>query len=136
MTKAQILASNEPRTVKMFEIVNSWGKNVGEGGHQWISEDYLATLILGYPVVWSVWTMVEAQDVFVVPVPPYVFTKTLKYGMTSTEVAHLQIKLNVKPISGYFGPITLLAVKDFQKTHGLTPDGIVGKLTNQALNLL
>lgn len=36
-------------------------------------------------------------------------------------------------VDGYFGPITRQAVVDFQTAEGLTPDGIVGPLTYNAL---
>jgi peptidoglycan hydrolase-like protein with peptidoglycan-binding domain/tetratricopeptide (TPR) repeat protein len=37
------------------------------------------------------------------------------------------------PIDGRFGPLTQLAVRRFQTTHGLAADGIVGPLTRAAL---
>lgn len=36
-------------------------------------------------------------------------------------------------VDGIFGPVTLKAVKHFQSTHGLDPDGMVGPLTWAAL---
>lgn len=75
------------------------------------------------------------------PEPKYVFTKTLKYGMTSTDVKMLQKKLqdlgifqSSQTITSYFGKITKAAVMAFQKSRNLVPDGIVGKLTNAELN--
>ena len=38
------------------------------------------------------------------------------------------------PITGYFGPLTLEAVKDFQGAYGLSPTGIVGEKTLVTLN--
>ncbi len=38
------------------------------------------------------------------------------------------------PLTGSFGPCTILAVKDFQEKHGLPPSGTVGELTLQKLN--
>lgn len=37
---------------------------------------------------------------------------------------------------GIMGPLTIAAIKDFQKSQGLTPDGIWGPLTNTARNKL
>ncbi len=73
---------------------------------------------------------------------PYVFTRTLKVGMSGNDVFLIQKYLNsngyVIASSGlgskgsetpYFGMKTLLAVKNFQKAKGLVPDGIIGKMT-------
>ena len=72
---------------------------------------------------------------------PYVFTKTLRFGMTSSDVSELQKKLkalgyfpSTQAITQYFGNITLKAVKAFQSASQLVPDGVVGPLTNKALN--
>lgn len=50
------------------------------------------------------------------------------------EVATLQRKLNLIA-DGIFGPITDEAVRDFQKSHGLAVDGIVGPKTWGALDI-
>ena len=49
----------------------------------------------------------------------------LKLGSTGDDVVKLQNKLGVDPI-GKFGPKTEAAVKVWQSSNGLTPDGIVG----------
>jgi putative chitinase len=49
----------------------------------------------------------------------------LKVGSEGEDVKKLQIKLGVDPI-GKFGPKTETAVKEWQKSNGLTADGIVG----------
>jgi len=49
----------------------------------------------------------------------------LKLGSTGDDVVKLQNKLGVDPI-GKFGPKTEAAVKAWQSSNGLTPDGIVG----------
>lgn len=63
---------------------------------------------------------------------------TLRRGNVGTPVTMLQNWLNaagqgVKP-DGQFGPSTEKAVKSFQKSHGLSADGVVGRLTWQALS--
>ncbi len=70
-----------------------------------------------------------------VPHPTFIFTKTLRLGNVSNDVKMLQVKLNIGA-DGKFGLKTLSAVKTFQSIHGLTPDGIVGKNTNNVLNLI
>ncbi|RFU61164.1 C40 family peptidase [Peribacillus glennii] len=67
--------------------------------------------------------------------------RTLKSGMTSSDVKKLQETLKKKgyfkssKTTNYFGSITKRAVINFQKKHGLTPDGIVGKNTFRALGV-
>lgn len=53
---------------------------------------------------------------------------TLKLGSRGTDVITLQKKLNLHQ-DGIFGPLTEEAVKEFQKSNGLTVDGIVGAKT-------
>lgn len=53
---------------------------------------------------------------------------TLKLGSTGEEVKTLQQKLNITA-DGIFGRNTFAAVRAFQTSHGLTPDGIVGPHT-------
>ncbi len=59
---------------------------------------------------------------------------TLKSGMKGEDVMMLQQELsklgffNASP-TGYYGEITLSAVKNFQKAYGLYPDGVAGKNT-------
>lgn len=53
---------------------------------------------------------------------------TIKLGSRGNDVKTLQAKLNLIA-DGIFGPITEETVKHFQKSNGLTPDGIVGPKT-------
>ncbi len=61
-------------------------------------------------------------------------TSTLKKGMRSAQVTELQKDLNVTPATGYFGNLTLAAVKAFQSAHGLTADGIFGAKSRAVLS--
>ena len=56
----------------------------------------------------------------------------LKKGMSGLHVQGLQHILHIYP-DGKFGPLTEEAVKEFQTSHGLTADGIVGAKTWAAL---
>jgi len=64
------------------------------------------------------------------------FTTDLSQGMTSDAVKLLQSKLGVIQ-TGYFGPLTLAAVKTFQAQYGISPvAGYVGPITRAKLNSL
>ena len=58
--------------------------------------------------------------------------KTIKIGSRGSEVLILQNKLGIRA-DGVFGKVTDAAVRSFQKSHGLTPDGIVGDHTWESL---
>jgi hypothetical protein len=65
---------------------------------------------------------------------------TLRRGNQGDEVADLQTILNARygadlEVDGNFGKATEAAVKAFQKSHGLTADGIVGAKTWKALGI-
>lgn len=65
---------------------------------------------------------------------------TLRRGSQGDEVADLQTILNARygadlEVDGNFGKATEAAVKAFQKSHGLTADGIVGAKTWKALGI-
>lgn len=60
---------------------------------------------------------------------------TLKIGSKGIEVKNLQTKLNLIA-DGIFGRLTEEAVRDFQRSKGLTADGIVGPKTWAALGIV
>jgi peptidoglycan hydrolase-like protein with peptidoglycan-binding domain len=69
------------------------------------------------------------------------FTSDLQLGMTSSDVTSLQTVLAKDPAiypegltTGYFGPLTLAAVKKFQAANNIITTGYVGPLTRGALN--
>ncbi|MGI6150524.1 MAG: M14 family metallopeptidase [Christensenellales bacterium] len=60
--------------------------------------------------------------------------RTLRYGMSGTDVMEMQAMLrkighDPGPIDGIFGAQTQSAVQRFQRRFGLVPDGIVGPAT-------
>lgn len=57
---------------------------------------------------------------------------TIRQGDSGADVKALQLKLGVV-VDGRFGPLTREALEDFQRRHGLTPDGIAGPQTWAAL---
>ncbi len=68
-----------------------------------------------------------------------VISKNLKYGQRDDEVYELQDFLIDKGFlngnsTGFFGLLTLKAVKAYQKSGGISPTGYVGLLTRQKIN--
>lgn len=59
---------------------------------------------------------------------------TLQYDSSGDAVRALQKRLGVHPTSGWFGPLTRVAVTRFQRAHGLPTTGLVGELTWAALD--
>ena len=57
----------------------------------------------------------------------------LKKGSSGRYVKALQLALGGLTVDGSFGPLTLAAVKAFQKAHNLEVDGEVGPLTWAAI---
>lgn len=84
---------------------------------------------------WTHWAIPKGVTEDYVPQKP-----TLKKGskgeyvtLLQTSLINLGYKLPKYGPDGSFGNETLEAVKEFQKDHGLTADGIVGKATWEAL---
>jgi peptidoglycan hydrolase-like protein with peptidoglycan-binding domain len=59
----------------------------------------------------------------------------LAYGSTGPGVVAVQRRLNVQPVSGWFGPLTRGAVTRFQQSRRLTANGVVDGRTWVALGL-
>jgi peptidoglycan hydrolase-like protein with peptidoglycan-binding domain len=73
--------------------------------------------------------------------PDFKFSKDLEYGQNDIEIMVLQKRLMYEgtfPVTqtptGYFGGITLKAVKEYQLKKGLPSTGFVGPLTRGKLN--
>ena len=70
----------------------------------------------------------------------YLFTYNLRFGMQGHAVAELQKELSTHGLlsvvapTGWFGPLTLKAVKTFQKQNEIPTTGFVGPLTRTSLN--
>lgn len=67
------------------------------------------------------------------------FSQTLRQGSRGSNVRSLQTVLNdngvnAGTVDGVFGPKTTSAVRDFQRSVGITVDGIAGPQTYSALN--
>ena len=70
----------------------------------------------------------------------YNFAADLWFGMTGEAVIELhkvliaEGYLHIAAPTGYFGPLTFAAVKEYQAAHGIINTGYVGPLTRGALN--
>jgi peptidoglycan hydrolase-like protein with peptidoglycan-binding domain len=68
-----------------------------------------------------------------------VTSKVMRSGDSSDDVLRMQTRLVElqydAPMTGYFGTVTMDAVKQFQRDRGLTVDGVVGAQTARALGL-
>ena len=70
------------------------------------------------------------------------FTLHIAFGSTGTQVSSLQSILIQQGFlaatgpTGYFGPLTRVALMNFQKNKGIDQTGEVGPLTRGALNAL
>ncbi len=59
----------------------------------------------------------------------------LVYGSTGSAVKYVQLRLKVKPASGWYGPVTRAAVRKFQRAHHLLVTGKVGASTWNTLGV-
>lgn len=58
-----------------------------------------------------------------------------KIGSRGDMVKRIQEVVGATPVDGVFGPVTKAKVVMWQKIHGLTADGIVGRITLAAMGL-
>jgi len=68
-------------------------------------------------------------------VTPNVDFEIVKQNSKGKWVVKLQTALDIE-VDGHFGPATEAALKAFQSSHGLEPDGIAGRSTYRALGLI
>jgi hypothetical protein len=133
---------------KYLGFANSWGEGVGQSGWQWLSEEYVNTILPHDPdgrAIWSTWFHTFSSET-----PPagfhHTFNQDLQYQMVDAEVVNLQTALKADevmavsiPFSPRFGEATLAAVKKFQLKHSVVPAtdpgyGRCGPKTRAALN--
>lgn len=140
-TKTEILTTVEPRSVKIIGILNSWGPDVGAKGWQFLPTSYFTAKVNGSPAVWSCWT--HTYNNILTEELRHNFLVDMKLNDTGPEVLILQKALKmdgefpkmVAP-TGFFGGITLNAVKTFQAKYGVIATGFCGPITRARLNIL
>ena len=97
---------------KYIKILNSWGKEVGENGWQWISEDYFKTKVANGLAIWNSWTMVF--DDIIVPIT----TEEKKTNILLTIAALWQQFLELLQSSGIGQWISAKFGSEYLKTGG------------------
>lgn len=119
---------------------NSWG-NWGENGYFWIPNDYTPieswAILTDLPNNWK--ELLQGQE----NKPQYTFKENLFVGIRNDDVRFLQDALKWLGLmsqeqvsTGYFGEITLNAVKLFQLRYGLPTTGYFGPLSQDKINQL
>lgn len=123
-------------------LQNSWGTNKGDKGYYYFDKNYLPisayAVLVDLPNNWKELLTNEEDKL------KHYFAKDLYFGMKNDEVKVLQNCLKwlgcmPKEIdsTGYFGNITLAAVKLFQQRYSIYPvAGYCGQLTRIKLNEL
>ncbi len=122
---------------KCLIIDDSWGKSRGADGQRIITEDFhnQRNFFAAYPINF------RFEDLSM-PKPSYVFNNNLSYGMKNDDVKMLQCCLKYEGLfpvnsdcTGFFGGLTLDAVKKFQIKYNITPvSGYVAEKTRAKLN--
>lgn len=111
-----------------------------QGGTRAFALKKSAAVVLVGALAASGTIMTSAGSASAAPAPRASYTSTgfpiLREGSQSAAVKNIQAKLKVKPRTGYFGPLTLGAVKKFQRSRGIPTTGVVAELTWAALNRL
>jgi len=118
---------------------NSWGETWGNNGWFYFNEKYMPfaawAILTDLPNNWKELMGLKEK-------PKYAFSNNLYYPMKNQEVAKLQdclkddgcFPLEINS-TGYFGSLTVEAVKKFQKKHNIQPvAGYVGPVTRKKLN--
>lgn len=119
-----------------FRFANWWGEQWGTNGDGFIEYSELEQVVFD---ALSLVALTDAQKA-VAKSTQYIFNTDLKPGTISSSIGQLQKRLAMYgvftgKIDNNYGPMTLQAVKDFQKFEGLSQDGKVGPQTRAALNV-
>jgi len=122
--------------VKYLVIQDSWGHDsTTYNGLRFVSQEYIRNRMTFCAYI------LDLSNVPSVNIPSEITVdRDLKLGDNNREVMDMQMLLKAKGFfpnvacTGLFGNITLRAVKQFQLSRGLKPDGKVGPKTRQRMN--
>jgi len=117
--------------VSVIGFGKAFGYGGGGGSVYWGVGGYVPTVVT--PVVTT------APVGQVLGVSTFSYNSNLSQGMSGSDVTELQTRLTAEgvysgPITGYFGPLTLAAVKKHQANNNLPQTGFVGPMTRTVLN--
>lgn len=146
-------AKNKTKQDTKIYYLNSWGIEWAKGKNS--ADKKLLKKGIGY-FWWSEYSNYFYDGIVYLDMPneiidyaksqTYIFSRTLKRGMTGTDIIELQKRLDrelgkdgkkcylAEYYDANFGPITEKSVKRYQEAKGLTSDGVVGKITLAELN--
>lgn len=99
---------------------NSWGTEWGINGDGYFDASYVSHVL-------------EIGTAIVLP-NQFIFTMDVQYGDSNNDVTQLQRRLEVID-TGWFGPLTKAAVKQYQSANNIPNTGYVGSLTRARLNI-
>ncbi len=140
-TSATILRSiPDGAVVSVLEKGDTWSRVLYGGGTGYVMNTYL-TFIGSWATATPLPTATPAPYATPAPAPggydTSILTRTLRSGYTGEDVRYVQQRLNslqyLSRVTGTYDAATIAAVKDFQRIHGLTQDGIAGPQTFTAL---
>ncbi|MBP9802526.1 peptidoglycan-binding protein, partial [Patescibacteria group bacterium] len=142
LTMSSIL--NEPTISKLIKYSNSPKVYLLENNKKrWIVDGEIFNT-LGYK--WNDIQIISDETIYTdgenlsSSTNKYIFKNFLKLGSLGEEIRQLQTKLkslgyfNYPQITGYFGTVTEVAIKAFQKANNIDQFGYVGPATRAALN--
>ena len=124
---------------KCLIIDDSWGSSYGVAGQREIDEDWFKArnFFAAYPVNF-VFFDESTPPPEPIPVPQYIFTKVLTFGMTNNDVRALQDILKYEGLfptntasTGYYGAITAKGVLAWQKKHAVASDDELNSLAGR-----
>jgi len=121
---------------KAIVIDESWG-------FKHITQRYLTEEWFSNNRITAAWYFEDLSNIATpkIVLDNYQFNNNLYYGMRSDEVSELQKVLmslgllNIREATGYFGSMTVNAVKEYQTINNITPvSGFFGPLTRACMN--